>query len=62
MEKMIGNIKLEFKTGKKLLKENEVTEKQKYSRSIMHRSEEVDRAINLMVRLREWIKKQERNF
>ena len=38
MEKVIGSIKLEFKTGKKLLKENEVTKKQKYSRSIMHRS------------------------
>lgn len=62
MERAIGEIKLEFRTGRKLLKESEVTERQKYSRTVMHRSEEVDRASNLLVRLREWIKKQERNF
>lgn len=38
MEKVINGIKLEFKTGKKLLKENEITDKHRYSKAIMNRS------------------------
>jgi hypothetical protein len=62
MEKRLNQIKLEYKTGKKLLKDNELSEKQNYSKSISNREEEIERAKNLLIRLKEWIKKQEKIF
>lgn len=62
IERRIGEIKLEYKTGKKLLKDKEAGDEQAEARAIVGREEEVERAKAVLARLREWIKSKEKTF
>ena len=62
MEKKVNEIKLEFRTGKKVLKDSVLEVEHEKAKEIVEREEEVTRSSCVLVLIKDWIKQQEKMF